>query len=49
MIFLEDKLITDEGFRTKYAINDIDKTLLPGIDVLKRKYFVREDGKSERL
>ena len=48
-IFLEDKLITDEGFRTKYSINDIDKTLLPGIDVLKRKYFVREDGKSVEL
>ena len=47
--FLEDKLITDEGYRTKYTINEIDKSLLPGIEVLKRKYFVREDGKSVEL
>ncbi|RNI39758.1 ATP-binding protein [Hanamia caeni] len=47
--FLEDKLITDEGYRTKYSINEIDRTLLPGIEVLKRKYFVREDGKSIEL
>ena len=47
--FLEDKLITDEGYRTKYSINEIDRTLLPGIEVLKRKYFVREDGKSVEL
>lgn len=47
--FLEDKLITDEGYRTKYSLNEIDKTLLPGIDVLKLKYFVRDDGKSIEL
>ncbi len=47
--FLEDKLITDEGYRTKYSLSEIDKTLLPGIDVLKRKYFVRDDGKSIEL
>jgi len=44
--FLEDKLITDEGYRTKYSISEIDRSLLPGIEVLKRKYFVRDDGKS---
>ncbi len=44
--FLEDKLITDEGYRTKYSINEIDRSLLPGIEVLKRKYFVRDDGKA---
>ncbi|HZI69150.1 MAG TPA: ATP-binding protein, partial [Hanamia sp.] len=47
--FLEDKLITDEGYRTKYADSEIDKTLLSGIDVLKRKYFLRDDGKSVEL
>ena len=47
--FLEDKLITDEGYRTKYAVNEIDRSILPGIEVLKRKYFVREDGKSVEL
>lgn len=47
--FLEDKLITDEGYRTKYSLNEIDKALLPGIDVLKLKYFARDDGKSIEL
>ncbi len=47
--FLEDKLITDEGYRTKYSVSEIDKILLPGVDVLKRKYFVRDDGKSIEL
>lgn len=47
--FLEDKLITDEGYRTKYSISEIDRSLLPGIEVLKRKYFLREDGKSVEL
>ena len=47
--FLEDKLITDEGYRTRYSLSEIDKTLLPGIEVLKRKYFVRDDGKSIEL
>ena len=44
--FLEDKLITDEGYRTKYSLNEIPGILIPGIEVLKRKYFVRDDGKS---
>jgi hypothetical protein len=47
--FLEDKLITDEGYRTKYSISEIDKTLLPGIEVLKRKYFLRDDAKSVEI
>jgi hypothetical protein len=47
--FLEDKLITDEGFRTKYSFTDEDEKLKPGIDVLKKKYFVRDDGKSIEL
>lgn len=47
--FLEDKLITDEGYRTKYSVSEIDRSLLPGIEVLKRKYFLRDDGKSVEL
>jgi hypothetical protein len=47
--FLEDKLITDEGYRTKYSVAEIAKSLLPGIEVLKSKYFLREDGKSVEL
>ena len=44
--FLEDKLITDEGYRTKYSVSEIDRSLLPGVDVLKSKYFLRDDGKA---
>lgn len=47
--FAEEKLITDEGYRTKYALNEIDNGLMPGIDVLKRKYFLRDDGNSIEL
>ncbi len=47
--FVEDKLITDEGYRTKYGLNELDKSLVPGIEVLKRKYFLRDDGNSIEL
>ena len=47
--FVEDKLITDEGYRTKYGLNEIDNNLLPGIEVLKRKYFLRDDGNTIEL
>ena len=47
--FVEEKLITDEGFRTKYSLNEIDESLRPGIEVLKSKYFLRDDGKSIEL
>ncbi len=48
-VFVEDKLITDEGYRTKYVLNENDVMLFPAIDVLKRKYFLRDDGKSVEL
>ena len=47
--FVEDKLITNEGYRTKYALNEQDDKIKPGIEVLKRKYFLRDDGKSLEL
>jgi len=47
--FVEDKLITDEGYRTKYVMGSQDEKVKPGIDVLKAKYFVRDDGKSVEL
>ena len=46
---MEDKLITNEGYRTKYALNEQDDKIKPGIEVLKRKYFLRDDGKSLEL
>ena len=43
-VFVEENLITDDGFRTRFLIKEIDENLLPGVDVLKRKYYVREEG-----
>ena len=48
-VFVEDKLITNEGYRTKYALTDQDEKIRPGIEVLISKYFVRDDGKSVEL
>lgn len=42
---VEEKLITDEGYRTKYALTDADVRLLPGIAVLRSKYFIRDEGR----
>lgn len=47
--FIEEKLITDEGFRTKYSLNEIDNHIKPGIEVLIKKYFLRNDGKAIEL
>ena len=47
--FVEDKLITDEGYRTKYLLRAEDEKIRPGIEILKKKYFIREDGKSVEL
>ena len=47
--FVEDKLITDEGFRAKYSLTRQDEQVRPGIDILALKYFLRNDGKSVEL
>lgn len=41
--FVEEKLITTEGFRTRYHLAAVDEPIRPGINVLVTKYFVRED------
>ena len=47
--FMEDKLITDEGYRLKYATNEIDGQIKPGIEIVKRKYFIREEDEAIEL
>lgn len=42
-IFIEDKLITSEGFRTRHNLSANDEKLRPGLDVLINKIFIRED------
>ena len=47
--FIEDHLITDEGYRTKYAIKEINKNIWPGVEHLEKKYFLREESNSIEL
>jgi len=42
-VFVEEKLITSEGYRTRYNLSADDEDLKPGINVLTTKYFIRED------
>lgn len=42
-IFIEDKLITSDGFRTRHNLSVNDEKLRPGLDVLINKIFIRED------
>jgi hypothetical protein len=48
-VFVEEHLITDEGYRTKYVLSENDSRLKAGIHVLKSKYFVRGEGRSIEL
>ena len=47
--FLEEKLISAEGFRLKYNLSQNDEALRPGIKVLTAKYFLREDDNAVEL
>ena len=47
--FVEEKLITTQGYRTKYNLGASDEMLKPGINVLAAKYFVREDDNEVEL
>lgn len=47
--FIEDNLITEEGFRTKYDEKEIPAGVTPGIKTLQQKYFIRQEGKCIEL
>ncbi len=47
--FIEDNLVTDDGFRTRYIIHKIETALKPGINLLTGKYFIREEGDTIEL
>ncbi len=42
-VFVEEKLITTEGYRTRYNLSADDEVLKPGILALTTRYFIRED------
>ena len=48
-LFLEEKIITTQGFRTRYHLGEKDESVRPGINVLKENYLIREDEKSVEL
>ena len=47
--FVEEKLITSQGYRIKYNLGANDDMLKPGITVLATKYFIREDDNTVEL
>ena len=47
--FVEEKLITSQGYRIKYNLAPNDDMLKPGITVLAAKYFIREDDNAVEL
>ena len=47
--FLETKLISPEGFRTRYNLAGSDDYLRPGIGVLQSRYFIRKDDDTVEL
>ncbi len=48
-VFLEEKLITSEGYRNRYTMGPLDEPVRPGLNVLMERYFVREDDKNVEL
>jgi len=48
-VFIEENLITKEGFRNKHPLGEGEYKLQPGISVLAGKYFLREDDKGVEL
>ena len=47
--FLETKLISPEGYRTRYNLAGADDYIRPGIGVLQSRYFIREDDNTVEL
>lgn len=47
--FVENNLITDEGYRSRYKLSEKDMLLMPGIDVLTGKYLLRQDENTVEL
>ncbi|TMI89503.1 MAG: hypothetical protein E6H08_16455 [Bacteroidetes bacterium] len=47
--FLEEKLITSEGYRTRYNLGGDDEIFRPAINVLTSRYFLREDDNAIEL
>lgn len=47
--FIEEKMITSEGYRTKYNLGEKEVYIRPGLEILISKYLVREDDNKVEL
>ncbi len=47
--FIEDRLITSEGYRTKYHLGEKEIAIMPGLAILISRYLVREDDNKVEL
>ncbi|MES2893356.1 MAG: hypothetical protein V4725_15130 [Bacteroidota bacterium] len=47
--FIEEKMITSEGYRTKYHLGEKETAIRPGLEVLISKYLIREDDNKVEL
>ncbi|MEO6722228.1 MAG: ATP-binding protein [Ferruginibacter sp.] len=47
--FVEEKMITTEGYRTKYSLSENDVYIRPGVEVLINRYLIREDDNKLEL
>lgn len=43
-VFIEDKLVDDQGFRDKWLISDIPPEIAPVLNQLKSRFFIRQEG-----
>jgi len=47
--FLEEKMITSEGFRTRYSLTGKDEPIQAGVGILIDKYFIRRENNAIEL
>ncbi len=42
--FIEDNLVNEKGFREKFVSKDIPEEMMPAVNGLKARFFIRQDG-----
>lgn len=47
--FVEERMITSEGYRTKYQLGEKEAYIRPGLEVLISRYLIREDDNKVEL
>ena len=47
--FIEERMITSEGYRTKYQLSEKELYIRPGLEILISRYLIREDDNKVEL